>query len=362
MTIPQQYGGQGKGWLDAVLAVEALSSACAVTGRIAVETNMGAISAVMAYGSDEQKKLAAEMVLSGDKPAICITEPEAGSDANGMTTRADKKGNRYVVNGRKHWITGGGVSRLHLIFARVFDAEGKEEGIGGFIAVRDETPGLRIGAREPAMGLRGIPEAEVIFEDMTVPAANLVMPPRGLAKGFADLMDAYNAQRVGAATVALGIAEGAYELALGYAREREQFGRPICEFQGLQWMLADMSIQLAAAQGLVYKAAANAGGDGFPDVLEAAQAKVFASETAIRVTNDALQLFGAAGYSRNRPLERMVRDARMFTIGGGTAQILRTVVASRILGRKLPQTRDGYLGASRRAAAAAVAAAPTAAE
>jgi len=121
LTIPQQYGGQGKTWLDAVLVIEALSSACAVTGRIAVETNMGAISAVMAYGSDEQKKLAASMVLAGDKPAICITEPEAGSDANGMTTRADKKGNRYVVNGRKHWITGGGVSRLHLIFAKVYD-------------------------------------------------------------------------------------------------------------------------------------------------------------------------------------------------------------------------------------------------
>jgi 3-sulfinopropanoyl-CoA desulfinase len=154
-------------------------------------------------------------------------------------------------------------------------------------------------------------------------------------------MDAYNAQRVGAATVALGIAEGAYELALAYSQEREQFGRPICEFQGLQWMLADMATPAAAAQALVYKAAAGAG-SAFPDALEAAQAKIFASETAIRVTNDALQVFGAAGYSRNRPLERMVRDARMFTIGGGTAQILRTVVASRLLDRKLPQTRDGY--------------------
>jgi hypothetical protein len=141
--------------------------------------------------------------------------------------------------------------------------------------------------------------------------------------------------------VALGIAEGAYEKALDYAGVREQFGRPIAEFQGLQWMLADMSVALAAAQALVYKAAANAG-DGFPDALEAAQAKVLASETAIRVTNDALQVFGAAGYSRNLPLERMVRDARMFTIGGGTAQILRTVIAARILGRKLPQTRDGH--------------------
>ena len=154
-------------------------------------------------------------------------------------------------------------------------------------------------------------------------------------------MNAYNAQRVGAGTVALGIAQGAYDLALDYIQEREQFGRPICEFQGLQWILVDMNIQLEAARALVYKAAA-ARDSGFPDVTDAARAKILASETAIKVTNDALQLFGAAGYSRNNPLERMVRDARMFTIGGGTAQILRTVVASKLLGRKLPQTRGGY--------------------
>ncbi len=146
--------------------------------------------------------------------------------------------------------------------------------------------------------------------------------------------------RDGAATVALGIAEGAFGHALAYAQEREQFGRPIAEFQGLQWMLADMSTSIEAARALIHKAAR---GRGFPDVCEAAQAKIFTSEMAIEVTNAALQIFGAAGYSRNRPLERMVRDARMFTIGGGTAQILRTVVASRLLGRRLPQTRTGYL-------------------
>src|SRR4029077_19969633 len=163
---------------------------------------------------------------------------------------------------------------------------------------------------------------------------------------FADLMNAYNGQRIGAAAVALGIAEGAYELALAHSQQREQFGRPIAEFQGLQWMLANMATQIAAAQALIYKAATR-GGSGFPDMMEAAQAKLFAAEMAIAVTNDALQLFGSAGYSRNRPLERMVRDARMFTIGGGTAQILRTVVASRLLGRKLPQSRDGYVAQTR---------------
>jgi 3-sulfinopropanoyl-CoA desulfinase len=342
MTIPAELGGRGAGYLDAVLVIEEMAKYCGITGRIVVEANMGAIGAIVKYGSASQRRLAADLVLSGDKPAICITEPGAGSAASELTTRADRRGNGFVINGRKHWITGGGVSRLHLIFARVFDEAGREEGIGGFIAIRDETRGLVIGRREPAMGLRGIPEAEIVFDDMAVTADALVLPPRGLRRGFADLMTAYNGQRIGAAAVALGLAEGAYDLALAYAREREQFGRPICEFQGVQWMLADMATQIAAAQALVYKAAAGAG-DGFPDATAAAQAKIFTSEMAIKVTNDALQLFGAAGYSRNRPLERMVRDARMFTIGGGTAQILRTVVASRLLGRKLPQSRDGYV-------------------
>ena len=342
MTLPRKYGGRGASWLDAVVLIEELSQACAVTGRIAVETNMGAISAIMAYGTEEQKKLAADMVLGGDKPAICITEPDAGSSAGDMTTRADRRGNLYVINGRKHWITGGGVSRLHLIFARVFDEQGHEEGIGGFLAIRDETPGLRIVKREPTMGLRGIPEAELAFEEMEVPPSALLVPPRGLAKSFADLMTAYNSQRVGAATVALGLAQGAYELALAWSEEREQFGRPISEFQGLQWKLADMSIQLAAARALIYRAA-ESGAGGFPDMLMAAQAKVFTSENAIRVVNDALQFFGARGYSRNNPLERMARDVRMFTIGGGTAEMLRNLVASQVLGKKLPQTRDGYV-------------------
>lgn len=341
MTIPPEFGGRGLTYFDAVLVIEELARVCGVTARIAVEANMGAIGAIMKYGTTEQKALAAELVLAGDKPAICITEPEAGSAATEMTTTAEKKGDYYVVNGKKHWITGGGVSKLHLIFARVMDG-GRFQGIGGFIAVRDQDQGLRIGEREPAMGLRGIPETEVYLENLKIDSGMLLVPPAGLKKGFAGLMNAYNAQRVGAATVAMGIAQGAYELALDYVRTREQFGRPIAEFQGLQWMLADMSIGLAAARALIYQAAAGAG-EGFPDMREAAQAKILAADTAIKVTNDALQLFGSAGYSRNQPLERMARDARMFTIGGGTAQILRTQVAGSILGIKTPQTRDGYI-------------------
>jgi len=330
MTIPRAYGGPGLGCLDAILVIEEIAKVCGITARIVVEANMGAIGAVMTYGTEAQKRRAAELVLAGDKPAICITEPEAGSAATQMTTRADRRKDGFVINGKKHWITGGGVSRLHLVFARVFDESGNEEGIGGFLAYRDETKGLSIGKREPAMGLRGLPETEIIFEDMYVPKDALLATPRGLAHGFSDLMLAYNAQRLGAATVALGIAAGAYELALAYAQERKQFGRPIGEFQGVQWMLADMSVQIAAAQALIYKAAARAG-SGFPDALEAAQAKVFTAEMAIKVTNDALQLFGAAGYSRSRPLERMARDARMFTIGGGTSQMLRNLIGHTVL-------------------------------
>lgn len=345
MTVPAALGGPGRSLLDAVLVVEEMAKVCGVTGRIVVECNMGALSAVLAYGTDAQRARVAGLVLAGDKPAICITEPGAGSAASDMTTRADRRGGGYVLNGAKHWITGGGVSITHLVFARVFDEHGAEEGIGAFLVFRDETPGLEIGTREPTMGLRGLPETVVSFNDVQVSAAMAVQPPSGLRRGFADLMNAYNTQRVGAGTVALGLASGAHELALEFVRKREQFGRPIAEFQGLQWMLADMSVKLEAARSLVYRAAASQGpgGSPFPDPALAAQAKIFTSEAAIAVVSDALQAHGAAGYSRNNPLERMYRDVRMFTIGGGTAQILRTVVASRILDMKLPQTRGGYL-------------------
>lgn len=358
MTVPRAYGGLGHSYLDAVLVIEEMAAACGVTGRIVVEGNMGAISAIMTYGSEAQRRLGAEHVLGGDKLAICITEPEAGSAASEMTTRAVKRGNSYILNGKKHWITGGGVSRLHLIFARVFDEDGSELGIGGFLADKDKVKGLRIGTREPTMGLRGIPETEVFFEDLEIPAEMALMPPGGFRRGFAELMNAYNAQRVGAGTVALGVAAGAYAKALAFAEERQQFGRPIAEFQGLQWMLADMSVQIEVARTMIWRAAASAetGASPFPDVTLAAQAKIFASEMAIKVTTDALQIFGARGYSRNYPMERMQRDARMFTIGGGTAQILRTVVASRILGRKLPQSRDGYAKLARQDQAGRIAA------
>ena len=343
MTIPTAYGGRGLGCLEAVLVVEEMARACATMGRITVEANMGAIGAIMAYGTEAQKRSAADAVLSGDKPAICISEPEAGSAASEMRTRADRKGDHYCINGQKYWITGGGVSRLHLIFARVFD-DGVDQGIGAFICMRDdtETPrGLVVAKRSLAMGVRGIPETYLEFNDLQIHKSMLVVPPGGLQRGFAALMQAYNAQRVGAGTVALGIAQGAFDEALAYAKSRHQFGRPIAEFQGIQWMLADMSTQLEAARHLLRSAALS--GNGFPDMARAAQAKIFAAEAANKVTNDALQIHGSSGYGRELPMERHVRDARMFTIAGGTAQVLRTQVAASLLDMKLPQTRDGYV-------------------
>ncbi|AXF25810.1 acyl-CoA dehydrogenase [Burkholderia pyrrocinia] len=345
MTLPKSLGGRGLSYLDTVIVIEEMAKACATMGRITVEANMGAIGAIAKYGTEAQLKVAADLVLAGDKPAICISEPNAGSAASEMTTRADKKGDDYILNGEKYWITGGGVSKLHLIFARVFD-DGVEQGIGAFICVRDgNAPAeLVVGRRLYAMGVRGIPETHLEFRDLKVHKSMLVMPPGGLKRGFASLMTAYNAQRVGAGTVALGIAQGAFEEGMAYLKARHQFGRPIAEFQGLQWMLADMSTQLEAARLLLRSAAAS--GVDFPDIDKAARAKIFAAETANKVTNDALQFYGSSGYGRHNPMERHVRDARMFTIAGGTAQILRTQVAATLLGMKLPQTREGFLRAA----------------
>ncbi len=350
MSIPKRFGGGGASFLQVAQVVEEVARSCTLTARILVEANMGGISAVMAYGSDAQREFAAPIVLAGDKPAICITEPGAGSAATEMTTRADKKGDRWILNGLKHWITGGGVSKLHLIFARTFDSAGVELGIGGFLVHVDKEKGIdpkgfEVTRRERTMGLCGMPEAELRFTDLEVADDMLVQTPSGMKRGFAELMTAYNSQRVGAGTISMGVAAGALDHAKRYLREREQFGRPLAEFQGLQWMLADMDAMVHASRLMLFEAAQSADWDGnrFPDMLMAARAKAFASECSIKVVNDALQMFGARGYGDLEPLERMYRDVRMFTIGGGTAQVLKTQVAGSVLGIKTPQTRSGYL-------------------
>src|SRR5262249_42214230 len=218
MTIAKELGGQGLGYLEAVLVIEEMAKAFGASARILVETNMGAIGAILKYGTPAQRKLAADLVLSGDKPAICITEPAAGSAATDMTTRADKRGDVYVLNGRKHWITGGGGSRLHLAFSRGFDERGARQGLGGGVlprhARRSPPKGGVRGRRGLAVGLRGTRRRLCIDHTLKCLAGPSLKPQRGLRHGFGELMDAYNGQRVGAATVALGLAQGAYEKAL----------------------------------------------------------------------------------------------------------------------------------------------------
>ncbi|MBI4638860.1 MAG: acyl-CoA dehydrogenase family protein [Candidatus Rokubacteria bacterium] len=325
MTVPREFGGADRPLLDVVLVIEEIARACGVTARIVVEGNLGTVGALRAYGSETQKRIYLPWVLEGEKPAIAISERNAGSAATDLETCAEETGQGFLLTGHKRWITGAGTSRLYLVYARLGERPGAE-GIGGLLVERD-TPGFTIGPREPMMGLRGIPEGQLHFERCLVPSANLLLAP---PDGFKKLMRAYNGQRLGAATVALGLAQGAYERALAYATERRQFGRPIADFQGIRWKLADMALEIDAARLLVHRAAARAG-RAFPDALEAAKAKTFAAEMAQEVTSQALQIHGAAGYSRTLPLERMARDARMFAIGGGTVEMMRNLIADRIL-------------------------------
>jgi alkylation response protein AidB-like acyl-CoA dehydrogenase len=328
MTVPREFGGADRPLLDVVLVIEQIARACGVTARIVVEGNLGVVGALRAYGREAHKRRYFPWVLEGEKPAIAITEPEAGSAATDLATRAEETPAGIRLTGHKRYITGAGTSRLYLVFARFGDRPGAA-GIGGVLVERD-TPGFTIGRREPMMGLRGIPEGELHFDGCVVPRENLLVAP---GDGFKQLMRAYNGQRLGAAAVALGLAQGAWERACAWAVERRQFGRPIADFQGIRWKLADMALQLDAARLLVQRAAARAGRE-FPDALEAAKAKTFAAEMAQAVTNQALQIHGAAGYGRSLPLERMARDARMFAIGGGTVEMMRNLIADHILPAK----------------------------
>jgi 3-sulfinopropanoyl-CoA desulfinase len=336
MTIPEAYGGQGRPLLDAILAIETAAKYCGVTARILVETNMGALGCVMAYGTEEQRKLVAHRILEeGDKPAIGMTEPEAGTALTDLRATAEKRGDRYVVNGMKCWITGGTISVTNLIFAR-FIEDGQDRGIGG-VLVDKGTPGFTFGTVEKAMGLRGIPEAELIFEDCEIPAENVVVQGEG-SEGFKKLMYGYNGQRVGASAVALGLAQGAHDLAVAWMKKREAFGRPISDFQGLQWIMAEGEVHLNAARLLIYRAACNArmlpNNVMLPYMDEASMAKYYTGHVALEVVSESLQMHGAYGYSQSLPLERMFRDVRMFQIGGGTSQAQLNMLARSVFKRK----------------------------
>ena len=334
MTIPAAYGGGGRSLMDMVLVVEELAKVCGTVARIVVDANTAIPKAILEYGTEAQKQEWLPEIVKGDKPAIAITEPQAGSAATSMTTSAELVGDEIVVNGEKCWITGAGVSRLYLVFARFGDTPGAA-GIGG-VLMSGDTPGLSVTRVPMMMGVRGMPEGDVRFEDCRVPAQNLLAPA---GDGFKKLMRCYNLQRVGAATVALGIAQGALDHALDYAGSRQQFGQPIGDFQGIRWKLADMHIKLDSGRLLVHRAASQVK-DGFPDKVDAALAKVSTAEAAIEVTNAALQIHGANGYSCDYPVERMVRDARMFAIGGGTAEMQRNLIGHELMARRAKRLKD----------------------
>ncbi len=334
MTIPATYGGGGRSLMDMVVVVEELAKVCGTVARIVVDANTAIPKAILEYGSEAQKQEWLPEIVEGDKPAIAITEPQAGSAATSMTTSAAFDGDEIVLNGEKCWITGAGVSRLYLVFARFGDTPGAA-GIGG-VLMRGDTPGLSVTRVPMMMGVRGMPEGDVRFEDCRVPAENLLAPA---GDGFKKLMRCYNLQRVGAATVALGIAQGALDHALDYAGSRQQFRQPIGDFQGIRWKLADMHIKLESGRMLVYRAASQVNG-GFPDKVNAALAKVSTAEAAIEVTNAALQIHGANGYSCDYPIERMVRDARMFAIGGGTAEMQRNLIGDELMARHATRLKD----------------------
>jgi len=336
MTIPKKFGGAERPLIDVVLVIEQIAKYCGVTARVVVETNMGALGVIMAYGTESQQREVARRVLEeGDKPAIGMTEPDAGTDLGSLKTTAVEREGGYVVNGTKHWITGGGISKTNLIFARILDRNGNDQGIGG-ILVDKGTPGFTVGRVEAALGLRGIPEAELIFEDCEVPAANLVL--QDPKEGFKKLMNGYNAQRVGASAVALGIARGAHDLAIDYMCTREAFGKKLKDFQGLGWMAAEGEMRLDAARLLIYRAACNArklaNNVMLPEMKEASMAKAFVGHEAFHSVSESLQMFGAAGYSSDLPLERMLRDVRMFQIGGGTSQAQLNMIARSIFSNR----------------------------
>ncbi len=334
LTVPREYGGGGRSSLDAVLLIEEIGRHCGVSARVLVDHNFGAVGTILNFGTEEQRRRALSAVARGEKlMSIGMTEPEAGSDLASLTTTAELDGDGYLLDGEKRWITGAGEREYTLVYARFGGVPGPK-GIGA-ILVEEGMEGFTAGPRIPTLGVRGVREGVLRFENARVPAENLVVPA---GSAFGNLMSAYNGQRVAASAVALGIAQGAYDYALAYARERQQFGRSITGFQNTQFKLADMAIDIEAARLLVYRAAAGARAT-ISDRYQSSLAKVYAAEMAIRVTSQAIQLMGGEGFSREHPVERMFRDARAFTLAGGSAEMQRLGIATKILGHSIPQQR-----------------------
>ena len=331
ITLPEQYGGGGQTAFEAILAIEELARVSPIAAFPVFETSVGPVRVVERFGTEEQKQRFIPLSCTGEKLiSVAMTEPGAGTALTDLSTRAVLKGDRYVLNGQKRFISGGGHSDLYLVYVRLGDVKGAK-GIGG-IVVEKGTPGFSFGKQEIFMGLHGMASCDLIFEDCPVPKENLIIPQGG----FAQLMQAFDVERCGNATQSLGIAWGALEAAKKYVQERSAFGKPICEFQAIQLLLADMAMKVEAARLLIYRAVINAG-MGLPSVFESSVAKCFSNEMAKEVTDMAMQIFGGYGYSKEYPIERMLRDSRGWPLAGGTVQIQRINIAGAMLGRRFNQ-------------------------
>ncbi len=326
LTIPEKYGGSGKGLLELCLAVEELSCAsAAVDNYLRVSLSL-ALDPIIQFGTEAQKQKYLPPHASGAQMAcFALTEASAGSDPSGMETTATRKQGGYVLNGTKCFISIGEQAAIAVVFASV-DKSLKGRGIAAFI-VEKNTPGFKVGRREEKLGLHGFISTELIFEDCYVPKENLIGQE---GQGLKIALEALDASRVTVGAEAVGISRAAYEVALAYAKERKQFGRPIADFQAIQWMLADMATQIDAARLLTYRAA-RLHDTGKPYVKEAAMAKLFASEVSGFVTDKALQIHGGYGYTKDFPVERYFRDAKITEIYEGTSEIMRMTIARSLL-------------------------------
>ena len=328
MGIPfsDEFGGANGDTLSYIIAVEELSKVCGTTGVILSAHTSLCASLIDQFGNAAQKVKYLTPLAKGEKlGAFCLTEPGAGTDAAGQQTVARLEGDNYILNGSKIFITNGGVADTFIIFAMTDKSQGTR-GISAFI-VEKEFPGLSVGKVEQKMGIRASSTTEIIMENCIVPKENLIGK---LGKGFGIAMKTLDGGRIGIAAQALGIAAGALEEAVNYTKERKQFGRSLSAFQGLQWMMADMDVKVEAARNLVYKAAWLKE-KGLPYSVEAARAKLYAAEVAMDVTTKAVQIFGGYGYTKEYPIERMMRDAKITEIYEGTSEVQKMVISGSLL-------------------------------
>jgi alkylation response protein AidB-like acyl-CoA dehydrogenase len=324
--IPEAYGGAGADALATVIIIEEISRVCMSSSLLPGVNKLGTLPLIL-FGSEELKTKYLPPVARGNAMfSYCLSEPEAGSDAAGMRTKAVRDGDHWVLNGAKRWITNAGESEYYTTMA-VTDPGKGSKGITAFV-VEKADPGVSFGAPERKLGIKGSPTREVFYDDVRIPAMRIIGEE---GQGFAVAMKTLDHTRITIGAQAIGVAQGALDNAVAYMKERKQFGKPISDFQGLQFMLADMAMQIEAARALTYQAAAKSERDE-PDVgYFGAAAKAFASDVAMKVTTDAVQLLGGYGYVKDYPLERMMRDAKITQIYEGTNQIQRLVIARALI-------------------------------